>query len=608
MIIARHLHKTPWTPAALLVHLAFASTGLTLSPSAAAFQAQTTQPVSDKQPADAGDAEIPAITLKYQGTIKLESNLPPEPPIRNVLDFDIDDRGRFGFIRLSGDCPFVLVSPAGEVLAEIGLKEVFEATILPSLRWAGGDRWVIADTPGHTGVAWWIDVASKRVAPIKDFACPEIKAITGDRHGGFVVLGYVELERRGKFVYRSRMELIGFDSEGRRQWCLPENGEDIQLPSTAGIGVLSNGDVAILDTSGNHWTPLGLQVFDPAEKSARKIDLKGDWCRRGGELAIDPSNQFIVTRPYGTPPSIQRLEADGSEEPEIKPAFSDGRVFTGRGGVRIDADGRLWACDGESFFRLDEKGIVDLTLGEEPSDKILREVGGRKIDQQGRAYLTNERTGFVHVFDTDGKRIHVLKHDPQEFERLGLEGSTHRCLRLPDGSGSWDCRYKNPRLFDSDGKFRYAITERPDGQRLRWVESVAFSPDGKLAVICNDLDRPSTNDDYTLNLYTQHGDPIRTVPIPIDGRISLPTFDGRFVAFGTWGGDLFVLDGESGDCRRIVPPPRDRDQEEWLGGWYPFFTKQGKELWLLHITTRTIERYAWEPQHIEAEQRAPTAP
>lgn len=599
-----------------------------------ACQTPASQPVQDDQPTDAGNTQISTIALKHLGTIKLEIETPPAPAIRNILDWDIDDGGRIGFYRMegSGDDTFVLVDPAGSILCEVSLNIGKKVLGLPKIRWVGGDRWVIvAFTKQGAGVAWWVDAARNELLPIEEFDCARIEAVAGDRRGGFVVLAKIPFRENGRRVSYSGSELIAFDRSGKRRWSVGK-GEDEQdlLPSTVSMGVTSTGEVALLDISGNHWTPRGLQIFDKTGRYLHNIDLGANWAQgRGGELAVDQSNHFVLTRPHARPSTIQRIRADGSGQSGYEPRYPNERRFIPLKGVRVSPDGRLWACDGESFLRLDENGIVDRVLGEEPSDRILRPSGWARIDQRGRSYLMDKRTGSVHVFGPTGKRLHICTPDPGDFcnrqfcrmavesdggvlvwnqarylrfspdgkrlgfDKMGLDWVRGGLLFKPDDSGLWIKHSKEVFQADAAGKYVRTIRTRPDGQLLRWVAQVAVAPDGAIAVIGSILGRDIAPDQiHTINLYSSEGDPIRTLPMPLDGHPTRPAFNGRHLVIGKWFGDhLLLFDAADGALRKLVPPGGGKGGIGWGGGWAPFFTKQGEELWLLRLKTRTIERY-----------------
>ena len=160
------------------------------------------------------------------------------------------------------------------------------------------------------------------------------------------------------------------------------------------------GSVAVLD----RWTP-GLRLFEPGGAYRSSVDLGEIWCAREdplGRVAAHPDGGFIL---WGRS-RVVRLASGGTVTDDIEMRFPDG-VPLSVYAVRVAPDGTIWTCDGNSLYRLDERGVVDRDLLTPVEPACLGEPCGVRMDAEGSIYAMDRCTRSVHVFDASGRRKHV---------------------------------------------------------------------------------------------------------------------------------------------------------------------------------------------------------
>src|SRR5205814_297968 len=146
-------------------------------------------------------------------------------------------------------------------------------------------------------------------------------------------------------------------------------------------------------------------------KFRRAVDLKKSWRRDPNypsEIMPDVHGGFIVHDFDGDPPFV-RMRADGTVRGSLRPRHQDGRLVDTVAGLCTAPDGRIWACDQHALLRLDDDGVVDFTLGRDPRLEDLDKIAMVTGDRHGHLYAVDERTGAVHVFDAEGKKLRTCK-------------------------------------------------------------------------------------------------------------------------------------------------------------------------------------------------------
>jgi len=333
-------------------------------------------------------ADLPTVILKHLGTISLQWQAPPPPPIRNVSDFDIDDRGRIGLIRHDGGAglSFLLVTQQGELLNELAFDmETAKRIALAQLRWVGHERWVVASEL-HSGSAWWVDVKQGGIWPVQSLEAPSIDSIAADQRGGFVFYTRVLEKTHGTTYMFKGGRVFGVDSSGEQHLVATnEPSADRHMPFSASIAVTSDARIILLDQNTQD-----LIVFERDGRFLRTLksgELR--YCVPGSqEICKDAKGGVVWNDPYGSP-TIRRIQVDVSRptEPgkpyqrvEFQPRHPDGKIFAPLGGVRVDPHGKIWASDGQSVFRLNADGVVDLktyllTQSKNGSSSCIRRAG-----------------------------------------------------------------------------------------------------------------------------------------------------------------------------------------------------------------------------------------
>ncbi len=440
-------------PAALAAALAAACA---LAPPAAADDA-----------AEAAAAEAEPIVLKPLGSISFG----PEPavgPVRNVSDFDGDDRGRIGFARFAWDDAqrpaFVLFNPAagaaGEVLLEVtpdGLAEMDGPSLF--VAWTGGDSWLLVASPDDwesdpsataeelgPARAWRFNLNSKLpAAPLAAFGLPRVWSLAGTGDGGFVA---VAAEPGGYDVPR---RVVRCDPDGRVLWRVDEDPDDpraVESPgdvavSAAGrVGVLSGvtDELRVFSADGVHLRTTRLDAVlqrEPVYLSGLSADGPGsDGMGADGPGADGPGadgaggDRWTVRDARASsaqdPASVVRLDEwppgagpwdVGWVREEFTPRFRDGRAVDSGKVVRSPDDGRLWTAEEQCLLRLTEAGVVDRTYGPAPDPAVLGEIAAVAVGPRGNPHVVDARTGAVHVFDAAGRPLRVLAPQTTDFAR-----------------------------------------------------------------------------------------------------------------------------------------------------------------------------------------------
>ena len=122
--------------------------------------------------------------------------------VRGVLDWDIDDQGRIGFYRIGNgrDAAFVLVSQAGQIIAEIPL-----GMSAWTIRWLTGDEWLLVGLGEYGGVVFKHAGASLLVIGIR-----KARAGSGPGLDEHLMSTFYELIRSGRWQRDAKLLLFNF--------------------------------------------------------------------------------------------------------------------------------------------------------------------------------------------------------------------------------------------------------------------------------------------------------------------------------------------------------------------------------------------------------------
>lgn len=565
--------------------------------------------------------EKPALVIEkrpppHLGSFVLRDN-PPQGPIRGIDEFAFDGGGHIGFLRRDDreGYAFVLLEPSGRVLAEIALPMAADSQT--HIAWIADCRWIVtASDRGIEGKSrgWGLDVEKRLLAEIDGFDCPSIESVAGTGDGGFVVLA----TRRQRNTMTD--QLIAFDVTGKSRWKHEAESslEPSVLFSPEDITVTTRKEIAVVDNIRD-----SVQLFDGNGAHRGTIDLKKVWKRDPNypsAITPDVDGGFIVYDFNGDPPFV-RMKRDGSTRGVLRPRHADGRAIDAHTGLRTAPDGSLWTSDRHSLVRLRDNGVASRIVGAPPDETSLREISAITGDQRGQLYAVDDRTGAVHVFDSDGAKLRVCKPARKDFS--GNVGSAHvaaasdgtvflameghgapRYLRFaPDGKRTgvermdvdaitqqWHPQpgttnllvlgYHTAFLVDRAGKIVRTIVRRPDRGWLDNPADAAFASDGSFAILAGSSERFSR--EQTVSLFTRDAEPISTFPIP-DGFAQLRGFNGAHVSLST-GEDILIFDRRGAAIQSFAGPnPR--------GQWEHFLTRDGRELWVVEFATRKVDRY-----------------
>jgi sugar lactone lactonase YvrE len=573
-------------------------------------------------------ASGPEKALRYLGSFKLGgTSTAPSSPIRDVHRFDLDDSGRYAFVRRDGSCDLTFVSGTTAKDARsihLGRPGQQECSA-PLVAWIEGNTWLVTieyakSKSGPAG--WWVDRATGAVRPfVLPAGVSSLRAIAASRGGGVVLLA--ESETADGLVTTINTLVMRIDSFGNedRGFSAAANGSDSELLSPDDVTVLASGEVAVVDVIRH-----SVALFRADGTFQRTIDLEKAWGREPSYtcgIAPDADGGFVVEDFNGRAPFV-RMRIDGSVRAELLPRYGDGRPTGRLFRVQAGPDGTLWGSDGEALLQLGDDGLVTGSVGASASVDDLGEAAAVVLDAADRVYAVDRRTAAVHVFAPDGKLDHVCRpragdlkgsltfpsltvaHDGRvflglddgvierrgylEFSAAGDRVARHRWEERsrawnPAAGGFWAIRDDEVVAIDEKGRVTAEVARRRDRRWLGWITGIAVAPDGSLAVDASS--RVFTRDqESSLNLYTPNGTPIGLIQLRPSTSSPVFAYDGRNVAF--WqSGEVSVLDAAGEPVARFQPRPQEREAADWP----LFLAAQGRELWMFDGGEKTMHRY-----------------
>ncbi len=586
------------------------------------------------RPAEPEPARLPPFedrALKHLGTFVLWDEPAAVPTaVRDIRAFDFDDRERIGFLREEPDdqCSFVLIESDGRLIREMPLK-LTPATPpnqkpAPNLAWLEGDRWLV--TLSDSGIegkasAWWLNTLAGELRAIRKFECAAIESLTGSRDGGFLALV------THRFKHTMVDELIAFDKTGRIRWRIKQdyNGDERALFSPEAIACTTERKVVVLDI-----VRYSVQFFDSNGTYLRTIKLEQAWDRKPNypsEIAADQAGGILIRDFHGSPP-IVRMSADGKVLSQFGLKHRNGRIVDPLGGVKVSPAGRVWVCDGESFIRVTDEGVADLVRGEAPSTDQIGDIAALTVDQEGRLYAVDDRTGAVHVYDRTGTHLRVCKPAVSDFsehlfsratlgvtpegavflsdgegfpeaprfihfapegqrigvKRLSLDSITENWYPLPFEGRLLVLGYHAAFIVGRDDKVIRTIQRRPDGNWLENPELASIAPGGSFAIVSGRGFYAKRT--WFVNLYSPVGDPVRTITMSAACMDSCFAYTGKHLVTRTES-DV-VLFNDRGEPVLGFRPPMDGFKDDT---WECFATLGGRELWLLCAQRKMVARF-----------------
>ena len=572
-------------------------------------------------------ALVPERKIAYLGHVELEGASTAKVPVRDVLAFDIDSRGRLGLTRSEDakQSAFVLVEPSGNVLREVALdvakKEKEDRG--PGVTWLDGERWLVYVSPSGIEArspAWFFDAAKGEITAIEGFECPSIEAVDGTGDGGFIALGH------HRFRNTSENELLAFDAGGKKLWSVRKDPKDANIPFFANaVAVTTSGRIALLQTVRKR-----IDLYDLTGKYLQSLDLKAIWKRDPGyphAIAADEEGGFIIEDFEGKSPAVW-MDKHGAVRLELPPVKFAGGLAADLRSFRISAKGEIWATDRSAIVRVTKEGVVDRVLGARPTVDQLEAVAAVTTDARGNLYVADERSGAVHVFTPQGKRIRVCAPAPGDFierlrraqltvtcdgdvylvgsiqldskyvhfspqgERIGLKGLgldrvREEWIAQPTTPNIWVVGYQRVFLVDGQGKVQKTIERRADGKWLERIGPAAVATDGSLAVVAFTSEKDSS-ETWSLNLYSPIGEAVRTLPqhnMPVPLQLA---YEGSQIALLTASGAFLLgLSGESLEQLQISEAEIDPAAASIF-----LSVRDGTELWVVPWKTKRLHRFS----------------
>ena len=490
-----------------------------------------------------------------------------------------------------------------------------------------GDRLPIRNRQNRLS-AWFIDVggaAGARVTPIDKFDSPAVTSIAATGDGGFIVLA------QQWHKYSATDWLICYDASGIRKWSISSNSDgDAALfsPSDVSVDRAHGGTVAVLDTIKQQ-----VQFFDKSGKPTHRINLKktlGQEMNYPTDIKFERGGGLALLDFDGKPP-MWRLTPEGKAREQFTPHFTDGQGFIVRY-LRLSPDDRIWTSDGQRLLRVNNRGEVDLTLGERGKTDRPENTTAIAVGPGGDIYTAAASSAAVQVFDSSGKFIRAMKALPEDFgsnhddrniaiagdgsvylsgpnapylrfkpdgsragwESLNLDSIVEKWHFVPGTANRWVMGYRAIWLVAESGRQR-VIWRQPDHNWLDNPQCMSVARDGSAAVIAEDDIESQKKSPPRLNIYAADGSPVRTIRLPDLPSPSQLVYDGKR-AVVLAGGKLVMIDITRGSFTLLALPTA----RENAGAIKPVGTyhsillgADGKELWFLYRNRERarVERY-----------------
>ncbi|HWQ92846.1 MAG TPA: hypothetical protein VN673_14310 [Clostridia bacterium] len=562
--------------------------------------------------------------LKFLGSFSLDDSHPMEEEVfRNVIGFGFDGSGRVNLLRRGKNDEYrlALVETNGQLIREVTLPKLARPNLTQvRFAWTAKDRWIIMLSelgPEKKTFAWWLNAPAGELKALSGFTAPAVESVAGTADGGFVALC------THRYKYTMEDELIAFDQFGKVRWRVKQDYQNEQaLFSPEDITFTTHGQVAVLDKIRR-----SIQYFDINGAFIKSIDLEKSWARKPNyptEISPEPDGGVLVHDFQGSPPVV-RMNPEGKVVSQFSLKHADGRAIDPTYGVRVSPTGRVWACDGASLVRVTEEGVADLVLGSMPGSATLGRIACLTVDQNGKLYAADERSGEVHVFDQAGKRLRVCTPLNSDFAKklimgdiavnqqgevflsggnsfpekatyvhfdpsgarvgaktLGLDTVRERWYPLPANNRILAVAYQAAFIVGEDGNVQRKIQRRPDGNWLEYPKSASIAPDGSFAIVSgNSLGGPR----FFVNLYSADGEPIRTIVLPTNCVEHCFAYTGKYLVTCTE--SAICLFTSLGEPVLSFEYPLEKLNSHWSS----YSTKNGRELWLVSEWFKKVCRF-----------------
>ena len=569
---------------------------------------------------------IPKKPLKLLGTFSLRDDLSAtKATVSDVVWFGFDDKERIGLMRFAGgaDYSFALMDQDGRLIHEQLLLKQTGPLMAADLKcgWVTGDRWVIVacgiGTEEKTA-AWWLEGVTGKLEPIRGFSCPTVRALTGSGDGGFVALVVNHMS------LTTEEEVIAFDSAGMRRWRIGEDSQNRKAPFRPGdITLTGRGQLAILDK-----IQAAVHFFGPDGRHTGAIELEKAWGRKPtypDQISGEPGGGLLIRDLHGSSP-IVIMDATGKVVSQFELKYPDGRVMDPTHGVKVSPSSKIWACDEDSLARVSDAGIAEPFPGPSAANSRLDQIAAVTVDQRGHICAVDARTGAIHIFDQNGKRVRVCNPSPTDFPEM--YSGTHVAMAEtgdvflsngnavaapvkylqfgPDGrrlgdkefaldqaGEKWYSLPTDGRLLvmglhaafivSGNGNVLKKVERRPDNSLLENVLGASVAADGSFAIASHESGRTG---DFNVSLYSPEGEPVRMITMPAKCVPSCFAFTGKYLASCTE--TEICLFNALGEPVLAFKYPLEHFKDHW---WICFATESGRELWMVSPGLKKVVRF-----------------
>lgn len=587
---------------------------------------------------------VKSVNLRKLGAIELGAeSIEDATPIKNIRDFAVGEAGRFAFTTgcscdSDQDHALIVVNEHGALVRKIPLPALpKKGSTTDQVAWISANRWLVTTSSFRSTLptsAAWIDADTGKVNRIEGFVDAQIEALAAAADGGFIALAKKDEK------YTSKTTLAAFDNKGTLRWSVDQDYSDSnKLFSPEDVALTSAGEAVVVDNIRGT-----LQVYGPDGAWLRNIDLREAWGRKPNYpsgINADAGGGVIVHDFHGEPP-IVRMTLDGGIVESFAPAYANGANISISGDVQSAPDGRLWTSDGSALLRLDAQGKVDKIVGSKPNAGSLGTIAALTVAGNQTIYAVDRRTGSVHVFAGNGKRLRVLKpaigdytgnlgdrsmtvtangdvyiarrgsgDDGLDFLQYSASGQRVGVVSLslddevsqdwhaqPGGTNRLIVGYDNVYRVDEQDAILRRIERSADGQWLDKPSLASVASDGSFVVISGGTPAQPLGSAISpparASLFSAEGDVRETWDVPDglsfhDGAIA---YDGQRVAFlvgagGYEAATAVVVTDAHGQPEWRFAPAADHPP----GKVFLFRTDSGAELWLFDGKKR-IDRYA----------------
>jgi len=566
--------------------------------------------------------QAPTVELKLLKHVELKSDGKTVSQVQNTIAFGFDGQGRLGIVRAEEQrkYSFVLLDPNGTVLRTVPLEISKEETLPIEIAWLHDDIWAVTASTiiyfSNRSMLRQVDAKAGTVLRMPDLSEARPLKIGGDGADGLLTLNmYIQ---RGSAGWRLRYWPRLTEKPDKIETTITAESKALEEEDRiADFGITSNKFVVSL-----HTKPPALSYFNMAGESLATNVLAASWPSKFHPKALHVGSDLtkILGLAKSAPPDFARTEAiiltiKGERviaTNSFLPRFPDGQPFRASMAA-FSRTGELWVCDENVLAKLDESGVVTKIPGSAAGAARLSKISTATIDQNGKVYAIDSETRAIHVFNSNGERLRVLKPKNAKENRnarsisvgddgaIFVTGNRPRPCTVVIENGSTEFRplkfaldeeekgvvalkgdrllalsYQGGGVFDRATKLVRSVDRQPDHKWLGNPSAAAVAMDGTVAVCSSpnwDLSRIST--------YTNDGEPIRTFPSIYGVTIGITK---EFVIVGGYGQILFM--DRVGKPLFKVRVGSDRGVDDL------FVVNDEKELWMMHSRTMAIDQYA----------------